>query len=529
MTSEKEDFKVVIASKADEDTIVLTSEGQSQQWIEQAFFNFNNNYHQYSSYLTESSLGKTPISNDTIDDLADNPQGNLEKVKKINAYARYFINKDDLIGKVYETIESNINTDIKLSYRDFSSNRNKQKLLEKVKVIINDFNKQISIRNLLRKSIPLAYSEGNYPMYLRKNCGGSYVVDHYPLGVVEVSDYDIDGEPCLLMNINELKSRLQKINKKTKKGKSLFFNNAADEINSAYPPEVGEAYANKESYTKLDIKHSGILRVNNMGRKYGVTPIFRTFESAMMLTTFEKTDRVNAKAKGKKIIFQKLHKEILGKDFDKQGFEQMAYAHDSLMRAWKNETVMYTGAPFVEDIKYIEPNVENININNVNYYRSKIMTALGIGFLNQDSKQTFTVANISIRELMKTINKISEQLEDVLEKWYKVVLQENNIPIEFCPTIEVIDSEQLESEIKFKLAEILFSKMNASYSTVFSILGVDLEDEKQKRAQENSEGLDEVFKPRLTAYTNSSKSSGRPIDNNDPDKQLEDQNRRGSE
>ncbi|MGG1663082.1 hypothetical protein [Brevibacillus sp. NRS-1366] len=529
MSNENENFKVVIASKADEDTIVLTSQEQSQQWLEQAFSKFNNNYHQYSSYLTESSLGRTPISNDTIDDLADNPQGNLEKVKKINAYARYFINKDDLIGKVYETIESNINTDIKLSYRDFSGNRNKQKQLEKAKGIINDFNKQINIRSLLRKSIPLAYSEGNYPMYLRKNNEGSYVVDHHPLGVVEVSDYEIDGEPCLLMNINELKGRLQKINKKTKKGKSLFFNDTAEEIKNTYPPEVYEAYTSKEPYAKLDVKHSGILRVNNMGRKYGVTPIFRTFESSMMLNTFEKTDRVNAKAKGKKIIFQKLHKEILGADFSKQGFEQMAYAHDSLMRAWRNETVMYTGAPYVEDIKYIEPKVENININNVNYYRSKIMTALGIGFLNQDSKQTFTVANISIRELMKTINKISEQLEDILEKWYKVVLQENNIPIEFYPTIKVIDSEQLESEIKFKLAEILFSKMNASYSTVFSILGVDLEDEKQKRAQENNEGLDEVFTPRLTSYTNSGNSQGRPVDNNNPDKQLQDQDRRGSE
>lgn len=529
MSKESEDFKVIIASKADDDTIILTSQQQSQKWLEQAFFNFNNNYHQYSTYLTESSLGKTHITNDTIDDLADNPQGNLEKVKQINTYSRYFINKDDLIGKVYETIESNINTDIKLSYRDFSSNRNKQKLLEKAKVIIDDFNKQINIRNLLRKSIPLAYSEGNYPMYLRKNSEGSYVVDHYPLGVVEVSDYEIDGEPCLLMNINELKSRLQKINKKTKKGKSLFFNDTAEEIENTYPPEVYEAYKNKETYSKLDIKHSGILRVNNMGRKYGVTPIFRTFESAMMLSTFEKTDRVNAKAKGKKIIFQKLHKEILGTDFNKEAYEEMAYAHTSFMSAWRNETVMYTGAPFVEDIKYIEPKVENININNVNYYRSKIMTALGIGFLNQDSKQTFTVANISIRELMKTINKISEQLEDVLEKWYKVVLQENNIPFEFCPTIKVIDSEQLESDIKFKLAEILFSKLNASYSTVFSILGVDLEDEKQKRVQENNEGLDEIFKPRLTAYTNSVNSQGRPIDNNNPDKQLQDQDRRGSE
>lgn len=530
--STDENFKVIMASKPDEDTIILTSQEQAQQWLDQAMYKFNNNYQQYSSYLNESSLGKTTLTNEIIDRLADNPQGDIEKIKQINTYARYFINKDDLIGKVYETIESNINTDIKLSYKDFSTNRNKQKILEKTKTVIENFNKEINIRSLLRKSIPLTYSEGNYPMYLRKNGYGNYIVDYYPLGVVEVSDYEVDGEPCLLMNINELKSRLQKLNKKSKKGKSLFFDKIDEEIRSNYPSEVYKAFSDKDSYVRLDSKHTGILRVNNMNRKYGVTPIFRTFESAMMLDTLEKTDRINSKAKAKKIIFQKLHKEILGQDYSGQGFQQMAYAHDTFMQAWKNETVIYTGAPYVEDIKYIEPKVENININNVNYYRSKIMTALGIGFLNQDSKQTFTVANISIRELMKTINKISEQLEDILEKWYKIVLQENGIPLEYSPSIKVIDSEQLEIEIKLKLAEVLFGKMNASYETAFGMLGIDIEDEKQKRKKENEENLNEIFSPRLTAYTNSGNNenpSGRPVDNNNPDKQLEDQDRRGSE
>ncbi|GAB6989364.1 hypothetical protein [Paenibacillus pini] len=516
-----EDFKVIIASKADADTLLFTAKEQGEQWLEQAMFNFNNNYHQYSTYLNESSFNNDVINNNDIDILAQNTQSDLQKILKVNSIARYYINKDDLIGKIFETIESNINTDFKTSYKDFSGNKSKQKILEKTKEIINDFNKQINLKSLLRKSIPVAYCEGNYPLYLRRNKAGNYIVDSFPLGVVEVSDYEIDGEPCLLININELKSRLQKTKKKTRDGKSLFFDNIEQELINNYPSEVFEAYKNKDTYAKLDIKYSGILRVNNLNRKYGLTPVFRTLKSAIMLETFEKTDRTNAKAKGKKVIFQKLRSEILGIDGDKQGFEQMAYAHESFMGAWKNDTVIYTGAAFVEDIKYIEPTTDNININNVNYYRSKIMTALGIGFLNQDAKQTVAVANISISELMKTINKITEQLEDILEKWYKIILQLNHIPIEYCPTIRVIDSELLSSDMRLQLLETLFSKMNLSYETTLGLFDISVEDEKQKRIKENEQHYDKIFSPRTNAFTNSGKTDNNkplPTVNNEPNK-----------
>lgn len=513
--SEKEDFQVTIASKPDEDTIVLTSTEMAKKWFEQAMYNFNNNYHQYSVYLNESGLGSTIITNEMIDILADNAQSNLSNIMQINNIVRYYINKDDLIGKVYEAIETNINTEYKLSYKDYTKNRNKQKELERTKGIIEDFNKQINLKSLIRKSIPMTYIEGTYPMYLRKKKDTGYIVDYYPLKVIEVSDYEFDGEPYLLCNINELTSRLNKVYKKNRKGSPLFFDTVEQDVLNNYPKEIYDAYKSKNQYSKLDIKYSGVLRVNNLNRKYGLTPIFKALKSAIMLETFEKTDRINSKAKGKKIIFQQLRKETMGKDFDKQGLEEMSYAHDSFMGAWKNETVVYTGAPFVEDLKYIEPKTENINIDSVNHYRSKMMTALGIGFLNQDSKQTFTVANISVDQLMRTINKISEQLEDLLEKWYKIVLQDNGINLEYCPTIKIIDAEVMSMDIKMQLVELLYSKLNCSFETAYSIAGIDIKDEYQKRKSENEDKYDEVFTARQSMYTSSGNDNktGRPTGN----------------
>ena len=56
-----------------------------------------------------------------------------------------------------------------------------------------------------------------------------------------------------------------------------------------------------------------------------------------MLDTFDKTDNVNAKAKAKKIIAQYLKKEVLGQRGEKKGLEDMAYAHDCLVQAFKNK------------------------------------------------------------------------------------------------------------------------------------------------------------------------------------------------
>lgn len=524
-SNNNEDFEVVIAShpKHENDPIVLTSFEMADQWLNSAMKKFDNNYKQYSAYLKETSMGRTVISNDLIDNLADNPQGNLKSILDINKIVKYYINKDDLIGKVYEIIESNVNTTYKNIYSDFSNHRNKKKMLENAKQKINDFNEQINLPGLIRKVIPLVYSEGNYVLYLREN-DGNYVVDSYPLGVVEVSDYEVNNEPWLLLNIKELTSRLQKVFKKNKKGRPLFFDDIESEIESNYPIEVLEAYRNKESYAKLDIKYSGILRINNLNGKYGLTPIFRALKSAIMLEVFENTDRINAKAKGKKIIFQKLSENLLDINGNKDltnAIGAMSYAHESFMQAWKNDTVIYTGIAGVEDIKYIEPQTENINIDTVNYNRSKIMTSLGIGFLNQDSKQTFTVANLSVKELLKTINKIAEQLEWLIKKWYKIVLENNNIPLEFCPNLQIFDAEQLELDIKMDLVELLYSKLNCSLDTAYSLIGISIEDEKQKRIKEKDEDLDKIFTPRVTAYTNNgnnSGDSGRPKgDAKDPD------------
>lgn len=505
-----ENFDVVMASAPDKSTLVLTSAELTDQMYERAMklavSTFDPENKQYSAYLNDTQNAET-LTVDRIDELARNTQTSLSNVLTINAAVQTYINKNDLIGITYEAIESNVNTEFKCSFKKYPDKRNKSKAVDNAKAIIDDFNDQINVRRILRSAIPITYAEGTYIMYLRKK-DENYVVDYYPLGVAEISDYTSNGRPVVLINIQKLKSALNKTMLKDRKRQPLFFNNQDEEIQENYPEEVYEAYKNNDTYAKLDVDHTAVIRIGNLGRKYGVSPFFRALKPVLMLETFDNADRVNAKAKAKKIIWQKMRKEIMGPQYDRKGYDMMAYAHNNFLSAWKQNTVFVTAPPSVEDIQYVEPKVEMTNIDTVNQYRSRVMGALGISFLNTDGTQTVSTANISLDQLMKNINKIAEQVEDCLKVWYRLVLAENNIDAEFVPDVKVSASEMMSMDMKKQLANFLFSTLGASYETAYTYLGLSMEDERAKRQRENENNVTEDFAPRLTAFTNGGSNGG---------------------
>ena len=523
-----EDFDFILSNTTEttdstNTTIVTTTENVWNERLQSAISNYDPSNKIYSTYLNNNRDSAETLTFSKLDILSINPQSNLNNILEINNIIRQYINKDDMIGKTYETIESNVNTTYKLSNNEFITGKNKQKTLERANTLIEKFNTNINIKNFLRCAITTTYSEGNYCCCLRQK-KDNYVIDFFPLGVAIVSDYSVNGEPYLLIDVNELKSRLQKTIIKTKKNKALFFDSIEEDVKNNYPKEVYTAYINKERYAKLDIRYSGIIRTGNLNRKYGLTPIFRALKSALMLETFDNTDMINSKAKAKKIILQLMRKEIMGQDGLKKGWDDMSYSHETFMQAWKQPTVVYTPPPCIEDIKYVEPKTESTNTDLITQYRSREMLALGIAFLSPEKGQTVTTASITVKELIKTINKISEQVAELINKWYRVVLTDNGIDASYAPTITINSSEELEFELKQKLATLLFTTLSASRKTTFDVLGIDLDSETQRRIAENEDNLDEVFKVRQTSYTSSGNDNtgGRPPSDSPNDKQVTD-------
>lgn len=513
----KEDFDVVLASGLDEETVLLTTSELSEQKLEAALRAALSAYdpenRQYSAFLNETASSET-VTPDRIKELAKNLQTNLANILTVNGIIRRYINENDLIGITYDAIEANVNTEFKCTYKKFPEQRNKSKAVENAKDVIDDFNEQINVRKLLRTAIPLTYAEGTYIMYLRQK-DENYIVDYYPLGVAEISDYSQNGRPIVLINIAKLKTALSKTMLKDRARKPVFFKDQEEEVQENYPDEVYQAYKSGDTYAKLDVDHCGVVRIGNLGRKYGVSPFFRALAPALMLETFDAADRTNAKVRAKKILVQRLRKELMGTNYDRKGFQEQTFAHDNLVRAWKQSTVLVTTPPYVEKIEYVEPSVEMTSIDTVNQYRNRVMAALGISFLNTDGTQTVSTANISLDQLMKNINKISEQIEDVLKDWYRIVLADHGIDAAFCPDVKVSASELMNLEMKKTIAQFLFTVMNCSYDTVLEMLGLHVEDERQKRERENEENFDEIFSAHGTAYTNSGSGGGSSDGEND--------------
>lgn len=531
---ERKDDGFEIVSGIDDVLVVTSSEAKKYRTrVEQAVRDYFEGNPAYSSVFNPDSA-VTSVTLKDIDTLAIDPQNDIEKTRKIAKLVDTYIIKNYLVGLVDALIRSNLNTTYKVSYSQVPSEkgRNTKKKLESAKQIVDDMLEKINVKKLIRLAIPATFDHGNYFFYMDVT-DNNYNIHIFPLSVARVAPYRINGEPILMIDMNELRSRLEHNLPKRKGGKAYFFEKYEKEITAAYPKEIVDAFKNKDNYAVLDYRRSGVMRAGEDGdgaSLYGVSQIFRAIRDVIILDKFAAVDDAASNVKAKNILVQILRKDLLGPTGDKQTFKEAAFAHGELCRAVKNKICVYTGTAAVEDVKWIEPKSNLIDKDNVSLYENRVLTTLGIGFLASGGAGSMVSANISLKQLMRQINYISEQLEHILEKFACVALQEHGIEASYTPKINIIDSEQLEADMRIELAKFLYGTLGASRKTVFEAINIDLVDETERRTQENEKGLDEVFKPYMTAYTNNGEDEGgRPADTNSNDEEHQQQDKERNE
>lgn len=533
----KEDFQIV--SGVDDVVVVTTtdSSGDYQERVEQAVKDYFANNARYSSVFEPDSV-VSHVTLAELDSLAENPQNSIDKTRKIAKIVDKYINKNYLIGMVDTIIRSNLNTSYKVSYNQVPSEngRNTKNRLKTAKQIVERMLDEIDIKKLIRMSIPCTFDYGNYFFYMEP-VEDKYNLHVFPLSVARVAPYRIDGEPVLMIDMDELRTRIEHNMPKKKGGKAYFFERYEKEITQSYPREIVEAFRAKDKYAKLDYRRSGVMRAGedrDGASLYGVSHILRALRDVVIIDKFADVDDTASNIRAKNILVQILRKELLGQNGDRQSIKEAAFAHGELLRAVKNKTCVYTAIAAVEDVKWIEPKSNLIDTKNVSLYENRVLSTLGIGFLAQGTAGSTLSANISLKQLMRQINYISQQLEHIIEKFAVVALEEQGISVEFAPKITVIDSEQLEAEMRIEFAKFLYGTLGASRKTVFEAINIDLTDETERRASENQKNLDEVFRPYMTAYTNNGSDSGdentgRPSDKNSNDENKQDYDKQRNE
>ena len=540
---EHEDFDVIVVSETKNGESVatvlttedLSSEERLSKWendkLISALQQYDDRKEFYSTYGKDTN-NDADITLDELAKIASDVHNNLEDVLRLNAIVRKYLIMSTLVGKTYESMYANVNTDYRLYFPEMSG-RNKLKQVEKAREIIEDFLNQIHAKQFIRDAIALTYLEGNRYYVLRMD-GGNYAVDVLPLGVCFVSDYIINGEPSLAVNMKRLEAVLKKTYAKSKKTKkAIWMENLKKDIEVNYP-YLWNGYVNGEDYVVLDTKYAKACRYNNIGRKYGVTPLAKVLPDLIVLDNIRKADTTTSKMKQRVIIAQFMREKVLGPDGKRKGLVETQFAHSQLMSALQTTASVYTANPAVDRIEYVQPDTDDTSDNKMQQYVRQVLVGLGIAYADPDLSTT-AAGKINLSELMKTVNSIADSVEQMLNSYFVTVLENNGIGREYAPRIDVLDSEALDMAMRKELASFIYNTLNGSAKTAYELIDVDYDTEVARRKSEQDSGNEDILIPHPTAYTSggneedSDNGTGRPSaeDPDNPDKQSYDKDRNG--
>ena len=499
----------------------------------------------------ENETGQFVTTLEDIQNLAKNPQFDREKVKKIYSLLEYYINKDVFLGKTFEVLSNNINTNYRVIYPNSLPEKKGKKqtakdrqVLDLAKKTVEDFIDKIDIRRFIANAVLTVYTRGNFISYLNGDARRGFSIDEYPLDMAEITKMKIGGTNLVTLDTRELKTRMDTEYKKYKNLKSTYefidFKQAILEIiKEEYPEEVVNAVSVNDSVAVLNPQRVGVARINNLKGQYGISPLFKALKSLLMLEQIDSSDSKVIISKTRKIIFQKLSDKLLdgtspgasGKVFARK---ESNYAQGALLQALTEEVVVYTGQPFVDSLQIIEPNAQLTDSNVKQQHKDDVINAVGIGFTTNTSSGV-AVTQYIYDDLLKTINKIvKREIEPILNKYIQVVMNEYGFDVAISPKIEIQSTEMLDLDSLAKVVELYRNKLNLSMETIFEAIGLDVEDETYKRLNENSienpyavngeSGLSSIFYPYATSYTMSGSSNSNTESN-----ELEGKNKNGSE
>lgn len=528
-----DNFEVVLGpTKIDDDTYLLSSTASwdeldgYERSLELAMLrDYNGRKIDTSSVIMTDTSNTNELTLELVDELALNINSSYDKVHRANAIIRQQIHTNGIFGRFYEIMKENIPTTYKISYGTLEQDESRAEELADVKFLIDSFNKDVCIEDVIQEAIIGTIAEGNYSLYLRMTSGNSASIDHYPLEICRPSGYKTRGNDILQFDIQQLKAKLQKVYPKTRKNKKIYFESMKPEVKANYPAEVYTAYNAKENICRLSTRYSGMLKLNDLGRLYGVSALFKGLKPLIILMNLQAADVSDSRARARKIIFQKLRKEVL--ENGKKGLVDQQHAHAEAAAALKTSSCLYTAAPAVEDLSYITPKTTETDYKALyEMYTGDLLRALGLPFL--DSGSTTSVAKTNVSLLLRMINSIAVDLNRIIEHFYAALLEDNGFAPDLCPKFRIDDAESNDLNIRQELAAFLYNTLGCSYETAYGLVGIDVKSEAALRKAEDKLEYQEVFTPHATAYTYSpdgDDDGGRPADtdSNDEDKQAYDE------
>ena len=434
---------------------------------------------QYSTYHEENyNVDGSPNGVD-LENIFNAPQDNI---KQIVGYSKYCYRKYGLIMRTVNI------------YRDFGSNglmHKYPKKSEKIKKIIDDYEKQINIKQFVRDSLMELALTGNLACYDRGNR-----VEIYPIDKIEVLPLVIDNKQVIAYKVDD----------------TFNTNDYGEEYNKmieeAYPEEILEATKKGNEYAILNLENSHFAKINSSQyERYGISVILPAFEDLAHKSLLKETERAVANDVIDKIMMIQIgNDEVKPSKALVDGYSELfSNAHGS---------VRFT-VPYYVDAKFVEPETTIFGREKFLEVDTDILNTLGISLslLRGSDGSNYADGILNFSGLCRTIENIREPITRIIYELYQAELKRNGCKPEDAP-IPYFEEVVIDKESKIGLMMELFQNAGLPYEILYEEAGLDFDHIKLVRKNENDESMDETFKAHAIPFSgNTTDSSDDSSDN----------------
>lgn len=439
---------------------------------------------QYSSYFEKNfDVSGTPKETD-LEEIFKAPQ---DRITDIVGYSKYIYRKNGVVMRVVNL------------YRDFGINGfslvwNKED--DKIKKIINDYNKRINIEQLMRDCMHEQVLTGNLVCYDRNG----QAVDIYPIDRLVVYPLRINGKSIIGYKTDEINEYMES-----------FGEDIDKLLASAYPKEIIDAVSKGQEYARLDDKNTFFEKINSSRyERYGISILFPAFEDISHKTLLKSVEKSISNS-----IIDKMLLVQIG-DAENKPTQKLIDAY-----AQKFSSIRYGASvvvPHYVNVKFVEPETSGLDANKFIEVDKDILNALGISvsLLRGEGQGSYSDGLVNFTGITKSIENCRKPIANIIHGLYRNELERNGANPDDAPTIKfsevVIDKSAIAS-----IMNTMFLQAGLPYEMYYEVMGFDYNNIKMMRKKENDENTDVLFSPRQLPYTQSNMNddNGRPTSNLD--------------
>lgn len=442
---------------------------------------------QYSTHFEQNyNVDGSPSSVD-LESIFNAPQDNIETIV---GYSKYCYRKYGLIMRTVNI------------YRDFGANglmHKYPKKSEKIKKIIDDYEKRINIKQFIRDCLMELALTGNLACYDRVNR-----IEIYPINKIEVLPLVINNKQVIAYKVDE---------------DSLNTNDYGEKYNKmieeAYPKEILDAKRKGNEFAILDMENSHFVKINSSQyERYGVSVILPAFEDLAHKSLLKETERAVANDVIDKIMMIQIgNEEVKPSKALIDGYSELfSNAHGS---------VRFT-VPYYVDAKFVEPETTIFGREKFLEVDTDILNTLGISLslLRGSDGSNYADGILNFSGLCRTIENIREPIVNVIYELYQAELKRNGCDPENAP-IPYFEDVVIDKEAKVSLMMELFQNAGLPYEVLYEEAGLDFDHIKLVRKNENEEDMDTTFKNHVIPFTGM--DSGQDDEQDNPNAQQDDE------